>query len=486
MISLYSAAQVYAIDQAAIADGIAGFELMSRAGWAALAHIQTHYPHLKSAAVVCGGGNNGGDGYLVAQLLHRCGIKTRLFWLTPPEQLRHDAALAAQTAATNGVVMAPFDETVSFSAFDLLIDAIFGIGLDRPVTGVAALAIESLNTSGRPIFALDIPSGLQADTGTVLGTAVKADSTLCFIARKVGLFTGQGPTYSGTVALADLGVIPNAAFPPVAYLDGGTDLVSQLSPRLRHAHKGHFGHVLVIGGDDGMGGAALLCGMAAARVGAGLVSIATHPAHAATLLSVQPTLMVKGVSSPSDLDGLLARATVVALGPGLGQGAWGQGLFEKGLSTDLPVVLDADGLNFLATSPGHRNQWVLTPHSGEAGRLLCTQAAQIERDRRSAVAELARQFGGTVLLKGAGTLIQTGDQPPFVLQGGNPGMATGGMGDVLTGVIAGLIAQGFDLPTAARLGAGLHVHAGDLAAQSGERGLLATDLLPYLRQVANP
>jgi len=257
-----------------------------------------------------------------------------------------------------------------------------------------------------------------------------------------------------------------------------------LGPRSRTAHKGGHGHVLVIGGTPGYAGAVRLAGEAAARVGAGLVSIATHPEVAASANALRPELMIHAVARPGELEPLLARADVVAIGPGLGQSDWATALFAAVRGRKIPLVVDADALNLLAMDPERREQWVLTPHPGEAARMLDTTTGEIHTDRFAAAVTLQDVYGGVVVLKGAGSIITDGDLP-VVLRHGNPGMGSGGMGDVLTGVIAGLIAQGLQLAQAARLGACIHAVAADRAAAQGERGLLASDLMPHLRALVN-
>lgn len=261
--------------------------------------------------------------------------------------------------------------------------------------------------------------------------------------------------------------------------------VSLLHPRPRHAHKGHFGHVLVIGGDEGYAGAVRLAAEAALRVGAGLVSVATRPGHAHSVNSSRPEIMSHAVGKPAELMSLLDRATVLVLGPGLGHSEWSWALWQTALSAGLPMVLDADGLNRLADFPTVRPDWILTPHPGEAARLLKITAEGVQKDRLSAVKSLAHDFGGVTVLKGMGTLIAGPAGVPSICEAGNPGMATGGMGDVLSGVIGGLLAQGFPLQTAAEAGVQLHALAGDLAAAQGERGMVAGDLMPFLRQLVN-
>jgi ADP-dependent NAD(P)H-hydrate dehydratase / NAD(P)H-hydrate epimerase len=282
------------------------------------------------------------------------------------------------------------------------------------------------------------------------------------------------------------------------------DLRPLLQPRQRDSHKGDYGHVLVIGGDEGFGGAALLAGEAALRCGTGLCSVATHPAHASVLLAKRPELMVKAIADISALLPLLERATVLVLGPGLGQSAWSRACVQTALpwamAKGLPIVLDADGLNLLAQgelliTQAFYEQWLLTPHPGEAARLLGVAREQIQADREFAGRQLQQRYGGAVILKGAGSLVVTQRDPhqsPPVqtvecCQHGNPGMASGGMGDVLSGVCGALLAQGFDLSTSARLAMCVHSKAADLAAaEGGERGLLASDLFPFLRGLMNP
>lgn len=259
-----------------------------------------------------------------------------------------------------------------------------------------------------------------------------------------------------------------------------------ISPRPRDAHKGLFGHVLVIGGDYGMAGAVRMTGEAAARVGAGLVSVATRPEHIAAVVATRPELICHGIQQTNELTQLLQRATVIALGPGLGQSDWSQALFAYSVTAKQPKIVDADALNLLAQQPQQRTDWILTPHVGEAARLLNCTTAEIQHDRLAAAQALQNKFKGVIVLKGAGTIVIGPDHQPTICQAGNPGMASGGMGDVLTGVIAGLVAQGLSWLQAAELGVYLHATAGDLAAQAmGERGLLATDLMSYLHKQVN-
>jgi NAD(P)H-hydrate epimerase len=301
-------------------------------------------------------------------------------------------------------------------------------------------------------------------------------------------FTGEGPACCGDILFDDL-QIPADLYGSVTascHLYDGRDLPVLLPPRSRTAHKGDHGHVLVIGGDNGMAGAARMAAEAAARCGAGLVSVATRAVHAGIQAALRPELMFRGVETVDELTPLLERASVIAAGPGLGTASWGRKLLEAAIARELPLVVDADALNLLPVMPHRRNNWILTPHPGEAARLLGITTREVQQDRFRAVHELVEQYHGVVILKGAGTLIAASDAPTCICTAGNPGMASGGMGDVLTGVIAGLLAQGLRRYDAARAGVYLHARAGDLAAAGGERGLLATDLFTYLRGLVNP
>lgn len=338
------------------------------------------------------------------------------------------------------------------------------------------------------MFSVDVPTGVDADSGAVHGVAVQADVTLTLVGRKFGLYTGDAVDHVGERLFAPLLEADEASkaneAAPLAQMLTHESLRRALPPRLRSAHKGRHGHVLLIGGDHGMAGAILLAARAALRAGAGLVSVATRPEHAVALTAAQPEIMVRGVSTAAELAPMMARATVLALGPGLGQCDWSAALWQAAVTAALPLVVDADALNLLAAQPRKREDWILTPHPGEAGRLLGLSTAEVQRDRRRAVQELRQRYGGVAVLKGAGSLVQ-GSQLALCPHG-NPGMAVGGMGDVLTGVIAALRAQGLDAQAAARSGVLAHAVAGDRAAEQGQRGLGAGDVIQVLRAVVNP
>jgi len=486
--ALYRAEQVRALDRVAIEElGIPGGVLMERAGRAALEILRETWPGARDLTVLCGTGNNGGDGYVIARLALAAGLAVRVVQMGDPARLKGDAKASHDAYVEAGGETGPPQALPHRT--HVLVDALLGTGLERDVEGDWAALIHAANGHAAPVLAVDIPSGLHANTGRVLGVAAQAEVTVTFIGLKQGMFTGRGPDCCGRVLFNGLEVpalVYGTQIPSARRLDW-TKQSHLLRPRRRSAHKGEFGHLLVVGGSPGFSGAARMAGESAARSGAGLVSLATAPEHAALLSVARPELMCHGVASAADLEPLLERADVVAVGPGLGRSPWAADLWGRVLESGLPLVVDADALNLLAEQPGSREQWVLTPHPGEAARLLGSTVAEVQRDRFSAVAALRQQYGGIAVLKGAGTLVAApGATPPAVCTDGNPGMASGGMGDVLTGLIGGLIAQGLGLRDAAETGVCLHSAAADRVALQGERGLLASDLFSEIRTLVNP
>jgi NAD(P)H-hydrate epimerase len=486
--NIYSIASVREIDRRAIEENdLSGYTLMQRAAAAAVQVARQQYPDAKRWQIICGPGNNGGDGYVVARLAAHDGIVASVVTLVDPDSLSGDAATAYQDFAAEGGIVMPWAGELDAEA-DLLVDALLGSGLQRDVSGDYAVAVRAINEHPGVVQALDIATGINGDTGAVMGSAVKANITTTFVGLKAGLFLGEGPNFCGEISFADLD-IPDACHAGLAALFTRIDerlLRALLPPRPRAAHKGDFGHVLVIGGGPGMAGAARLCGEAALRGGAGRVSIATHPEHAALITASRPELMCHGVADADSLAVLMRKADVLAFGPGLGQSEWAEQLFRVVAESELPAVWDADGLNWLASAPNVVENRIITPHPGEAATLLSMSTSEIQSDRPSAVAALAERYGGIAVLKGAGTLVSSGDGLPFISTSGNPGMAAPGMGDVLTGVIAAFVSQGLSLQDAALAGVESHARAGDLAAAAGERGMLAGDLVDALRTVVNP
>jgi len=364
----------------------------------------------------------------------------------------------------------------------LVVDALFGIGLSRAVDGEAAQWVAAINAVHVPVVSVDVPSGLDAATGHAPGPAVKADLTVTFIAAKFGLFTGDGCEHAGEVCLESLDMPPPVELPLARLIDHSAD---PLPKRHRNSHKGTFGSTLVLGGNLGMSGAARLAGEAALHIGSGKVFVGTRHEHAALLNIGRPELMVHGLADEFALQVLLAKATVLALGPGLGQDDWARLLCRQAMQVTRPMVLDADALLLIDRNRLHRDDVVYTPHPGEAAAMLGTTPARVQANRLAAVRALQREYGGVVVLKGAGTLVADRDSVT-ICPAGNPGMASGGMGDVLTGVIAGLLAQGESASDAARRGVCLHAVAADqVAAVQGERGVLASDLFAPMRRRLN-
>jgi len=489
---LYRAEQVRELDRCAIDEfSIPGFTLMRQAGQFTFDQLLARWPEVRKLSIWCGGGNNGGDGYIVAGLAQQRGLVVQLVALADEDTLAGDAALACQWAKGCGVVFTLYSDAVDVAG-EVIVDALLGTGLNRNVRAPFDSAIAQINRSDVPVVAVDVPSGLNSDSGAIMGDAVWAELTTTFIGLKRGQFTGKGAVCCGDILFDDLAV-PAEVYERVAVQVvrfGEENLAPAFSPRQRDAHKGHFGHVLVVGGNAGFGGAAMMAAQAAGRVGAGLVSVATRPEHVSALLARCPEVMAHGVNDGKELRDLLAGKDVIVVGPGLGQDIWARQLLEQVLATDTTLVIDADALNLLAMMAGSqegRENWIMTPHPGEAAKLLQCSVAEVQADRFAAVKTLQQCYGGVALLKGNGTLVAGFSERPMALcTSGNPGMASGGMGDVLSGVLGGLLVQGFELEQAGRIGALLHGEAADRASESGERGMLATDLLSHLRELVNP
>lgn len=485
--ALYTGAAVRELDARFIEQsGAPGFALMQRAGRSAFRYALRRWAGARRWLVLCGTGNNGGDGFIVAGQAVQQGHEVQCLLVGEPDRLKGDARSAYEDACQAGVRVNAFSGeafAASVADADLVVDALLGTGLKGEVKSPYLSAIEAINRSGRPVLAVDLPSGLCSDTGRVMGAAVKADLTVTFIGLKLGLFTGKGPGVVGKLVFDSLGCGADVATEVAAAatrLDWA-NAQANWPRRSPIAHKGDFGRVLVIGGDLGMGGAALLAAEAAVRSGAGMVFVATRPEHVSACLARRPELIVSGVRHRSELLPLLKKADAVVVGPGLGQGAWGQQLLQA-VRTEFagPVLIDADGLNLVAAAPvrlGHNV--VLTPHPGEAARLLSCSVADVERDRCRALQALSQRYDCTVLLKGAGTLV-SGAGPatvPTLIDAGNAGMASGGMGDVLSGIIGALLGQGLAGVAAANLGAAAHGAAADLAASElSMAGMVAGDL----------
>lgn len=495
---LYQVEQVQTGEQnAANACNMSMMQLMSAAGKAVFRRLQALQPAPARIAVCCGEGNNGGDGYIVARLAQQAGYQVQVFALNADATLSNidtsDAQKARQAWRDQGGSETPLTACQPERA-DVVVDAVFGVGLNRALEGDPVKWAQRVNQSQTQVLSVDVPSGVNADTGDVPGAAIRATQTVTLVALKRGLLTGLAPNHVGQLYLETLGV--GAAFQqqhPADWLRLDTDGIrTGLPPRAPCTHKGEQGHVVIVGGQPGMSGAVILAMQAALRSGAGKVSVACHPQVQSIVASAQPEAMVHGIEHASELQSLLTQASVVALGPGLGQSRWSQAMFEQTLNEDVasdtPRVLDADALNLLAKVDEHRlkspGSVVLTPHPGEAARLLHTSTQSIAQDRFAAAQALRETYGAQVLLKGAGSLVVT-DNGSFVIERGSPAMASGGMGDLLTGVISGLIAQKLKPADAILKGTLWHALAGEAAGNRSERGTLASDLLPYIRQLVN-
>ncbi|PNB76050.1 bifunctional ADP-dependent NAD(P)H-hydrate dehydratase/NAD(P)H-hydrate epimerase [Pseudomonas sp. GW456-E7] len=480
--ALYSAAQVRALDASLIAAGTPGFELMQRAARATWRALVRQWPTANELSVLAGHGNNAGDGYLVAVLAQRAGWAVRVLAVGDPQRLLGDAALAHAEAVSEKVLIEPW--TAQSGLRGIVLDALLGTGLSGEVREPYASAITAINVSGLPVAAVDIPSGLCADTGRILGLAVQADLTVTFIGLKLGLFTGEAADVVGELLFNDLHADPRliegAAFTARRLTAANLPRPAARAPA---SHKGKFGHVLLIGGDRGLGGAILLSAQSALRSGAGMVSVATRSEHVAAALARIPEAMVLGTSSANQLMDLLQKVSVLVVGPGLGQAGWGRSLLSVAANAALPQVWDADALNLLAEERvSLPRDCVITPHPGEAARLLGMSTAQVQADRPAAAHALSKKYSAVVVLKGAGSLVTCPDGRLAVCHQGHPAMATAGLGDVLAGLLGALLAQGMEPFDAACLAVWLHANAGEQQGKFG-RGLAASDLIPVIRQL---
>ncbi|MFS2199691.1 NAD(P)H-hydrate dehydratase [Pseudomonas sp. Pseusp3] len=479
---LYGAAQVRALDARLIAAGTPGFELMQRAARATWRALVRQWPSANELTVLAGHGNNAGDGYLVAVLARRAGWQVRVLAVGDPQRLQGDAALAHTEALAEGVAVQGWSGQGELRG--VVLDALLGTGLSGEVREPCSAAIKAINASGLPVTAVDIPSGLCADTGRELGVAVRADLTVTFIGLKAGLFTGDAADHVGELVFNDLQATAET-YSDIPVRARRLNAVNLPRPAARPptSHKGRFGHVLLIGGDHGLGGAILLSTESALRSGAGMVSLATRPEHLSAALSRVPEAMALGTSSANQLMGLLEKVSVLVVGPGLGQAGWGRSLLSVAANAPLPQVWDADALNLLAGGFVRLpKDCVITPHPGEAARLLGISTAEVQADRLAAALALSKKYSAVVVLKGAGSLIAHPDGRLGLCHQGHPAMATAGLGDVLAGLLGALLAQGMEPFDAACLAVWLHANAGEQQGKFG-RGLAASDLIPAIRQL---
>jgi len=486
--------------------GIPGLELMENAGQSCVDAIISGFGTTGSAAILAGRGNNGGDGYVIARLLRQAGWCVSVYVLAERRRISGDAAANLERLPLDSVAFCPHEGQLAgryrdeIKRADVIVDAMLGTGLSSDVSGVYLEAVEIINASGRPVLAVDIPSGIHGTTGRILGAAVRASLTVTFACAKLGQVLFPGAEYTGRLIVADIGIPPQ-----VMEAAPGYDLLNEecirpiLRRRDRQAHKGHFGHCLIIAGSTGKTGAAALSANSAVRAGSGLVTLAV--AESLHDILETKTTEVMTVPLPDSNSGhvtssafptierLLDGKDALALGPGLGRRPGTTALVQTIVeSLALPMVIDADGLNALADDISILRRKksatiILTPHPGEMARLLGTSIPDVEADRILVAQEFARNFGVYLVLKGSRTVIASPDGTAAVNGSGNPGMASGGMGDVLTGIIVSLLGQRYSGWNACRLGVFIHGFAADLVAEEkGEIGICATDvkeMLPY-------
>ena len=442
----------------------------------------------KPVLVFAGPGNNGGDAFVVARHLKQWFFNVTVLFAGDEKKLAADARAALGAWRTAGGTIT--QSLPASQQWGLVVDGIFGIGLERDVTGRYAEWIDFVNRLGAPVLALDVPSGLHSDTGRVMGSAIRATHTVTFIAFKPGLLTLDGPDHCGEIHLRDLGLDTQQLRPARGHLIGREVLAGVLGPRMQNSHKGDYGSVGIIGGDHGMVGAALLAARAALKSGTGRVYVGLLARDAPLLDAEQPELMLRNADELLKL----ANLTCLAVGPGLGQTPDAAFYLEWALESPLPLVLDADGLNLIAADSGmagrlkNRNSaTLLTPHPAEAARLLAITTREVQMDRVGAAITLADNFSSLVVLKGAGSICAAPKGTWHINTSGNAGMASAGMGDVLTGMVAALLSQGVE-PKAALLAAVyLHGAAADRAVASGAGpvGLTASETIEAARALLN-
>jgi len=482
--SLYQCSQVKSLDKAAIEMlPITGFELMIRAGQRAFDLLKGSWPHNDQVTVFCGAGNNAGDGYIIAGLAQQAGLQAKVYYLADPQELKGEAKLAFEYAAQHDVVIEEYLPATD-SIDGLVVDALLGIGLVGNVRENYAHAIDKINSSKLPVLSIDIPSGICGDTGRVLGNAVRASRTISYIGLKQGLLTGDACDCVGELSFAGLGVRDSVLETQKASCSRLQYSIPLLPKRHANAHKGMFGRVLVVAGDKSYGGAGIMAAESALFCGAGIVELATQAEHVAAALARRPELIVQAIDEAEQLKLPLGNASVLVIGPGLGRSPWSKELFKLCIKRELPMVLDADGLNLLAEHKHalFNDSWVLTPHPGEAARLLKTSTKKVQNNRFAAAQAIQNKYGGVTVLKGAGTIIAS-DEGLYLCSEGNPAMSTPGMGDVLSGIIGGFLANGLSVSESAKLGVWAHATAADQAVQQSGKNLLATEIYSNLREL---
>ena len=485
---LYRADQVRLHEQAAAKNvGVDMFSLMQRAGASVYQHCVSMFPNANNYLVLVGIGHNAGDGYVAALSAANAGKNVTLCTIEPEREVEGDVARAKQSWLASGGKVNRFDEGYLETA-DIIIDALLGTGINGVIRAEFAAVIDLVNQSTLPVISIDVPSGLDANTGDSLGECVQAWATVTFVGIKLGLTTGAGKQSCGKLIFEDLGI--GKAFSELARSDASAldfKHFKDLPPRPIHSHKGNYGRLLCIGGNKGMSGAIRLSSEAALRTGTGLVKVYTHADSVLQIGSGRPELMV----SSTGLQQALEWATCIVMGPGLGQDEWSKTTFDTVMEycqqTPKPIVIDADALNLKAvnTSFVALSDCVITPHVGEAARLLNVSIEEIEGNRFNYARQCAERYDAVCVLKGAGSIVDN-QTHSWVCRHGNPGMATAGMGDVLAGILGSLMSQGLNKDMACQYGVSIHAKAGDIVAEEfGQRGLLASDLFSTVRLLIN-
>lgn len=480
--NLYSIEQTRLLEQKAIEQGFPAALLMKRAGFAAFQWAQASYPETKRVYVLCGAGNNGGDGFAFAQYAYLAGWQVDVGLSVSPADIKSTEAVSLLSElASLGIIPKPYNPHVCAHA-DLVVDALLGIGLRPNLSHELSAIIASVNAFDKPMLSLDVPSGLNADTGAHVSDMIQATDTITFITHKPGLVSADGADYAGRIRVETLG-LPDELFAqvkPVSKLLHVKQDTQGLLKRKKNSHKGQFGQALIVGGDDGMLGSVMLAAQSCAYAGAGIVRVVTKAAHASSVMVKCPEVMAYSEQSLPDL---IERSSVLSIGFGLQNNLWSRNLWQQVMYTDKPKVVDAGALRFLARNPKRRDDWILTPHPGEAADLLGITTAEVQQDRLAAVVALQEQYGGVVVLKGNGTLVYDGDEAQLC-DFAEGAMSTAGMGDVLAGMITALVAQGLSLSEAAVQGVMMHAKAGERLAQQMAPVVMASELSRSLSRYA--
>ena len=478
---LYSSEKVYQLDQRAMKDDCrTSQQLMARAGEAVWTSLQQALPKLDKVTLFAGAGNNGGDTFCVACLALQQQVEVNLFFVGDRQRQSGASTYFTESFLDAGGVIQGWNGELPDS--DVIIDGLLGIGIQRDLDPSWQNLVQTINSSDAYRVAIDIPSGLNADTGVAMPCAIKADLTVSFIGRKLGCYLADGADFCGDRVFDNLGVsthVYQQVDPDVEVL---SDQSVSVPVRNKNSFKNQFGHILIVGGARNMSGACRLAGMAALRTGAGLVSICVHSDNYDSAVSSSPDLMVY---SWEELEAALERASVIVIGPGLGQSLQAHTLMSRLKNTDLPMVIDADALQVGFLEDLKTGQTVITPHPGEAARLLGTTSKEVQQNRPLMLKKLCDRWPGvTTVLKGAGTLVGQSDQTLSLCPYGHAGMAVAGMGDVLSGIVAGLMGQGLEPLQAAKLGVVIHSRAAEAYPNTAHpHSLIASDVIEKIGSV---